>query len=70
MQDVRNYINVKIHSTEKSALNAISKPTYKNHIIISENLVQTNHFNSTITHNSPVAIGVTILELVIIMNVE
>ena len=46
------------------ALDAIAKHTYKNHIILGENLVQTNHFTPTIVHDKPIAIGVSILELV------
>jgi hypothetical protein len=64
MQNVRDYLTVKLHTSEKSALKAISKYTFKNYTIIGENLVQTNHFTPTITHDKPIAIGFTILELV------
>jgi len=64
MQNVRDYLSVKLHTTKKSALNAIAKPTYKNHTILSKNLIQTNHFTQTIKHDKPIAIGVSILELV------
>lgn len=64
MQNVRDYIVVKLHTTRESALKAIAKHTYKNHTILSENLVQTNHFSPTIVHDKPIAIGVSILELV------
>lgn len=64
MQNVRDYIMVKLHTTRESALKAIAKHTYKNHTILSENLVQTNHFTPTIVHDKPIAIGVSILELV------
>jgi len=67
MQNVRDYMTVKLHTTRKSALNAIAKPTYKNHTILSKNLVQTNHFTPTIVHDKPLAIGVSILELVCIL---
>lgn len=66
MQNVRDYMNVKLHTTATTALKAISNPTYKNHVILSENLVQTNHFTPSIIHDKPLSIGVTILELVII----
>ena len=65
MQNVRDYMTVKLHTTKKSALNAIAKPTYKNHTILAKHLIQTNHFTPTITHDKPIAIGVSILELVI-----
>jgi hypothetical protein len=64
MQNVRDYMVVKLHTTKKSALNAIAKHTYKSHSILAENLVQTNHFTPTVMHDSPMAIGVSILELV------
>jgi hypothetical protein len=65
MQNVRDYLTVKLHTSEKTALKAISNPTFKNFTIIGENLVQTNHFTPTITHDKPIAIGFSILELVI-----
>jgi hypothetical protein len=64
MQNVRDYISVKLHSTEESALKAVSKHTFKNQIILDENLIQTNHSIHTVFHNKLIAIGVTILELV------
>jgi hypothetical protein len=69
MQDIRSYIQVKLHTTSKSALKAIGKPTYKNHTILGENLVQTNHFLPVIMHNTAIAIGVTILELVSLIHI-
>jgi len=68
MQNVRDYIEVKLHTTAKSLLKAIGKPTYKSHSIISENLVQTTHSTQTVLHNMPLAIGITILELVSIFS--
>jgi len=64
MQNVREYIQVSLHTTAKSALRAASSHTFKSYSIIDENLVQTNHFQHTIIHSTPLAIGVTILELV------
>ena len=65
MQNVRDYINVKLHTNAESALKAVALPTFKSYSIIDEDLVQTNHFQPSILHNSPIAIGVTILELVL-----
>ena len=65
LQDIRSYIEVKLHTTAETALKAASLHTFKNYTIIDENLVQTCHFRPTILHNTPIAIGVTILELVI-----
>jgi hypothetical protein len=67
MQNVREYMEVKLHTSVESALKACSNPTFKHYSIIDENLVQTNHFPETIKHNTPIAIGVTILELVSII---
>ena len=64
IENVRDYSQVKLHTTKESALRAISKHTYKSHVILSKNLVQTNHFNEVILLNKPIAIGVSILELV------
>jgi hypothetical protein len=68
MQNVRDYVSVKLHTSEKTLLKAISNVTFKSYTIIGEDLVQTNHFTPTITHDKPIAIGFTILELVIIIN--
>ena len=65
MQNVREYVEVKLHTNAESALKAASLHTFKNYTIIDENLVQTTHFQHTIVHTTPLAIGVTILELVI-----
>lgn len=64
MQNVREYIQVKLHVDAKTALKAASQPTFKHYSIIDESLVQTNHFMPKIVHMTPIAIGVTILELV------
>ena len=63
IQNNRNYIQVKLHSKVSSLKQAISSPTFKNFIIIGDNLVQTNHSLSQITHDKPIYAGFTILEL-------
>ena len=62
--NVRDYVAVKLHTQAHSAINAASLHTFKHFTIIDEDLVQTTHFQHTIIHNTPMAIGVTILELV------
>lgn len=64
MQNVRDYISVKLHTTLKSAQKAVSCHTFKNQIILDENLIQTNHTIPDVFHDKPIALGVTILELV------
>jgi len=64
LQDVRSYVEVRLHTNVQSALKASSLHTFKNYSIIDENLLQTIHYRPTIVHNTPIAIGVTILELV------
>lgn len=64
MQNVRDYVEVRLHTNEKSAMKHASSHTFKNFTIIDENLIQTTHFQDTIVHTTPLAIGVTILELV------
>lgn len=63
IQNVRNYINVKLHTNIKSLQKAISSHTFKNFVIIDTNLVQTNHFTPNIIHDKPLFVGFTILEL-------
>jgi hypothetical protein len=63
LQNVRDYCAVKLHVNVRSALKAISHPTFKSFSIIDENLVQTNHFLPIIKHNIPIAIGVSILDI-------
>ena len=57
-------MEVKLHTKANSALKAASLHNFKHFSILDEHLVQTNHFPHTITHTTPLAIGVTILELV------
>jgi hypothetical protein len=63
IQNSRNYIEVRLHNRKKGLLNAVSDYTYKNFSIISNSLVQTNHFPSKIEHKRPIYVGFTILEL-------
>lgn len=63
IQNVRNYLNVKIHTNIKSLQNAISSHTFKSFVILENNLVQTNHFLPVITHDKPLAIGFSVLDL-------
>lgn len=63
IQNVRNYSTVKLHTTKKSLLNAISHHTFKHFVIIDTNLVQTNHITPVICHDKPISVGMTVLEL-------
>jgi len=63
IQNVRNYLDVKLHIHEKQLLKSASNPTFKNYVILDENLVQTNHFTPIIIHDRPIFVGFTILEL-------
>lgn len=63
LQNVREYITVKLHTKSDALLKAVSLHTFKNFSVIDEHLVQTNHFTPVIKHNTPLAIGVAILEL-------
>ena len=69
MQNVRDYISVKLHTTKESAAKAISHHTYKSHVILGKKLIQTNHSIPTIMHDKPIGIGISILELVIIKKI-
>jgi len=63
IQNTRNYIQVKLHTKEKSYLKAVSDITFKNFSIIGEKLVQTNHSPEEIVHDRPIFVGFAILEL-------
>jgi hypothetical protein len=63
IQNVRNYINVKLHTNATTLQKAIASHTFKNYVILEDNLVQTNHFLPVITHDKPLAVGFTILDL-------
>jgi len=63
IQNVRNYLDVKLHINDKQLLKSVSNPTFKNYVILDENLVQTNHFTPVILHDRPIFVGFTILEL-------
>ncbi len=54
---------MKLHVKAGTLLKAVATPTFKNYSVIDEHLVQTNHFLPVIKHDTPIAIGVTILEL-------
>jgi len=63
IQNVRAYSVVKLHNNKKSLLRAISHHTFKNFVIIDDNLVQTNHVKPVVCHDRPLAVGMTVLEL-------
>lgn len=64
ISNIREYISVKIHTTEKSFLKASSSHTFKSYNIIDQDIVVTSHFLPTVTHNKPYAVGFSILEFV------
>lgn len=64
MQSVRDYMTVKLHTSAETALKAVAMPSFISYAVIDEDLVQTNHNLDEICHNTPIAIGVTVLELV------
>ena len=64
IENIRDYISIKLHTNEKSFKRAISKHTFKSFSIIDEDLVATSHRLPEITHNKPYGVGFTILEYV------
>lgn len=62
IENVREYMKVKIHMSERSFLKAAASLTYKNYSIIGSQVVTTSHSVEEITHNKPYAAGFTILE--------
>ena len=63
IQNVRGYMNVKIHMKNSSLQKSLNNPFFKNFTIISENLVQTNEDRDCVVHDRPLFVGFTILEL-------
>lgn len=63
IQNVRNYIKVRLHNKKSSLLRCISDSDFKSFSIIGDGLVQTNHSQSMIKHDRPIYAGFTILEL-------
>lgn len=63
VENVREYCNIKMHSNSQSLMKAVSKPTYKSSVIITESLVLTSHSQPFVLHNKPISIGFTILDL-------
>ena len=61
--NARNYLDIKLNTNETQLLKFVSDPTFKNYIILDENLVQTNHFTPVILHNKPIFVDFTISEL-------
>jgi hypothetical protein len=64
IENVRDYISIKMHKTEESFKKASTSHTFKNFSIIDDDLVTTSHFLPEINHNKPYGIGFTILEYV------
>jgi len=64
IENVRDYISVVLHTSDKTLKKALSKHTFKSFAIIDENLVATSHKLPSIYHNKPFAVGFTILEYV------
>jgi len=63
IQNVRNYLTVKLHFKAKSLIKAASCHTFKNFVILDDDFVQTNHFTAFVLHDRPIFIGFAILEL-------
>jgi len=63
IQNARNYIQVRLHSTLASLQRALNSHSFTNFSIIGDKLVQTNHRLTEIKHDKPISVGFTILEL-------
>jgi hypothetical protein len=63
IENQRNYMNFKLVCTEKALQKSIAKPSFRNSIIFSENLVGIHFYKSKITLNKPIYVGITVLEL-------
>lgn len=63
IQNVRNYLVVKLSLKKEHYLKQVSSPNFKSFSILDETLVQTNHSTSMILHDRPIFVGFTVLEL-------
>jgi hypothetical protein len=63
MENIRNRVDIQLVTTEKKAKKLISKPNYKSRTIFSENLVAVHMEKTKLTHDKPIYLGMSILDL-------
>jgi len=63
MENVRNRQNIRLIADPTKVLKAVSKPSYKEAIIINPDLVMVRAERQKVTLNKPIAVGFSILEL-------
>ena len=63
LQNVRNYIVVKIHLNNRSCQKAIQKPTFRRAIVLNKKMVLTVHAQEQVFLDKPFIVGQTILDL-------
>ena len=62
IENVRDYMKIKIHTSRAGFLRATATNSYQNFSIIADDVVTTSHSADEIVHNKPYAAGFTILE--------
>ena len=63
MENVKNKQNIRLIADPAKVLKAVSKPSYKEAMIINPDLVMVRAKRQKVTLNKPIAVGFSILEL-------
>ena len=63
MENVRNYVDVKLVTNEKQARKLICKPNFRHHNIFCENLAAIHMGKTKVVLNKPINLGITVLDL-------
>ena len=62
MENIRERINLKFAKTKEQARQMFSKPTYKDHIIFTDDLIAILNNNPSVKFNKPIYLGMCILD--------
>ena len=63
MENVRNRVDVRLRTSEKSAETLVTKPNYERTTIFSENLIAVHMKKTELVFNKPVYLGMAILDI-------
>jgi len=63
MENIRNRVDVRLRTSEKSAEKLVPKPNYKRTTIFSEDLIAVHMKKTELVFNKPVFLGMSILDI-------
>jgi len=63
MENIRNRVDIRLRTDDKSAEKLVSKPNYKRTTIFTENLVAVRMKKTELVFNKPVYLGMSILDI-------